>query len=148
MSSIFDNLMVLSYFARGMLNFTELMLGLEPNANPPMAEELAQLRLDPGVVSGRLVQIPVPIDPIHVGAAKDSSHDEVTITYSQVFDLLLVNYEAVVLGVYRAPSRGSELPYIAAPPRDETVSWTDRLFVVAPQHQAEKLLRITERYTK
>jgi hypothetical protein len=28
---IFDNLLVLSYFSRGVLSFTEIMLGLVPN---------------------------------------------------------------------------------------------------------------------
>jgi|AntAceMinimDraft_1070359.scaffolds.fasta_scaffold289015_1 hypothetical protein len=30
-TAVFDNLLVLSYFSRGVIRFTETMLGLEPN---------------------------------------------------------------------------------------------------------------------
>ena len=65
---------------------------------------------------------------------------------SQVFDLLLVNYEAVVLAVYRSPSLGSELAYVSSPAASESVKWDDRLFVVAPPSQVEHLLNCTERF--
>ena len=110
----------------------------------PVAEELEQLRLDPGVSSGKLVQIPIPIDPAHLEEGGD--HAKSTITFSQVFDLLLVNYEAVTIGVYRAPSLDSQLPYVGSPEADAVVNWTDRLFVVAPPHQIDRLLRTTDKF--
>ena len=53
----------------------------------------------------------------------------------QVFDLLLVNYEAVVLAVYRAPDRDSQLNYVASPEPTDVINWDDKLFIVAPPHQ-------------
>ena len=35
-TTVFDNLVVLSYFARGVLRFTESMLGLDPNVKAPV----------------------------------------------------------------------------------------------------------------
>jgi len=60
---------------------------------------------------------------------------------AQVFDLLLVNYEAVVLSVYRAPDPDSQLNYVASPEPTDVINWDDRLFIVAPPHQVRACRR-------
>jgi len=159
-TAVFDNLLVLSYFARGVLRFTESLLGLDPNLRPPEPEEVLSLDLDPSIQGGQIIQIPIPIDPSkltttgdggrkrrrHGGSGIEMTDEEAMLTYSQVFDLMLVNHEAVVLAIYRAPGVNSELPYVSKPKQDDKVHWDDKLFVVAPPHQIELLLRDARSY--
>jgi hypothetical protein len=132
-TSVFDNLLVLSYFARGVLRFTEALLGLESAQKPTQREELLRLNLNPDVRSGQIIQIPIPV--------KRASGPQ--LTFTQISDLMLIHYEAVVVGVFRAGGLTSELPYIGLPRHGDKVEWSDSLFVVAPPHQIEKLLRGT-----
>lgn len=104
-TTVFDNLLVLSYFARGVLRFTESLLGLDPNLRAPYHEEVQSLNLDPSIQGGQIIQIPIPLDPASLfagggqqrgaagaagrgsggGAAGDqSAYDDVQLTYSQV----------------------------------------------------------------
>jgi hypothetical protein len=59
---------------------------------------------------------------------------------------LLVNFEAVVLAVYRAPDHESQLSYVSSPDPGDVIHWDDKLFVVAPPHQVEKLLKCTDKF--
>jgi hypothetical protein len=143
-TTVFDNLLVLSYFARGVLMFTECFLGLEPpkkgGHERVLPEELEELNLDPTVLSGQAIQIPIPPEFL---SEDGSSERPLQLTMSQIFDLLLVNYEAIVIAVYRDGL--DELPYVAIPAAEDEINQNDKLYVVAPPHQIEKLLRNLER---
>jgi hypothetical protein len=82
-TSVFDNLLVLSYFARGVLRFTEALLGLESSQKKTTDEELMSLGLDAKIRSGQIIQIPIPVERAH----------GTQLTYTQIFDLLLIHYE-------------------------------------------------------
>lgn len=144
-TTVFDNLLVLSYFARGVLAFTECMLGLEPPKRAGHAvvlpEEFKELNLDPGVMSGQIIQISIPA-AFSLSPEEENDDGSMLLTMGQIFDLLLVNYEAVVVAVYRAGS--DDLPYVAFPSSNEEIKPTDLLFVVAPPHQIESLLKIMD----
>jgi hypothetical protein len=55
------------------------------NSKETPVEELVQYRLKPSLKSGKLVQIPIPIDPDHLRTASATKGDgPAVVTYTQV----------------------------------------------------------------
>mmetsp|Transcript_40628 Transcript_40628/g.91322 ORF Transcript_40628/g.91322 Transcript_40628/m.91322 type:complete len:177 (-) Transcript_40628:265-795(-) len=144
-----DELLLFFFFCTGAVSFVQV------------PEEIRSLGLDPLVGSGQIIQCAIPLKAAAAAAASpmrrregtspdggggEEEEEEETFgaaekpTYVQLFDLLLINYEAVVVAVYRSPSEDNDMPYISMPQEFDTLEWTDKLFVVAPPHQIQRLL--------
>lgn len=62
-----------------------------PKRQETPTEELVQYRLKPSLKSGKLVQIPIPIDPDHLRTASATKgRGPAVVTYSQVCGRLFV----------------------------------------------------------